>query len=224
MPTLYSFSESGNSYKVRLLASILHIPLKVVELDFIGDEQHSSSFLSINPRGEVPTLVLDDANKTALTDSAAILTYLAGSSPSSGYWSTDILEQAQIVDWLAFSASWVQYGVFTARAIVSFQGPYNGLGTRTGVGALEEAQKRGHTSLKILDGRLEKRDWLTLDRPTIADIAVFVYVALAPMGDVSLEEYRNVRAWIERVKNLEGFIPILGLDDPEYRKRAAKGE
>ena len=33
--TLYSFSESGNSYKVRLLAALLGLDLKIQELDFL---------------------------------------------------------------------------------------------------------------------------------------------------------------------------------------------
>ena len=213
---LYSYNESGNSYKVRLLAALLKVDLEIVELDYFSDEQHSEKFLKINPKGEVPALVDGDI---VLTDSAAILVYLAGKySDKNTWWSEDLVEQAKIVDWLAFAASWVQYGVFTARAILSFKGPYNGLGLESTEQTLKEAKIRGHKSLVILDGVLKDREWLANNRPTIADIAVFVYVALAPMGDISLEPYPNVRAWIERIKDLPNFIKIDGLDDPLYRR------
>lgn len=213
---LYSYNESGNSYKVRLLAALLKVDLEIVELDYFSDEQHSEKFLKINPKGEVPALVDGDI---ILTDSAAILVYLAGKySDKNTWWSEDLVEQAKIVDWLAFAASWVQYGVFTARAILSFKGPYNGLGLESTEQTLKEAKIRGHKSLAILDGVLKDREWLANNRPTIADIAVFVYVALAPMGDISLEPYPNVRAWIERIKDLPNFIKIDGLDDPLYRR------
>ncbi|KAI9042462.1 uncharacterized protein KD926_005541 [Aspergillus affinis] len=136
-PTLYSYAESGNSYKVRLLSSLLHIPLWIVEVDFLADEQHSPGFLALNPEGEVPVLVdeRDDKDtKVVLTDSAAILVYLAGTYPSlegrdsSSFWSADPLAQAQVTEWLAFAVSWVQFGVFTTGAILSFGGAYNGLG------------------------------------------------------------------------------------------------
>ena len=65
-----------------------------------------------------------------------------------------------------------------------------------------------------MNGQLEKNDWLVLGRPTIADFSVFVYVALAPMGDISLQPYPNILAWIERIKKLPGFFPIEGLDEP----------
>ncbi|MBX9607141.1 MAG: hypothetical protein K2Y51_13035 [Gammaproteobacteria bacterium] len=54
-------------------------------------------------------------------------------------------------------------------------------------------------------------------RPTIADVAVFPYIALAPMGGIDLAPYPAVLAWIARVRALPGFIPIAGLDDPRYR-------
>lgn len=112
-PKLYSWAESGNCYKVRLLASLLGIRLDIQELNYINDEQHSEWYLKINPRGEIPCLVTEDG--LTLTDSGAILTYLAGTCPDRGggkvpssYWSDDVKEQAQIVDWLVFAASWVQ--------------------------------------------------------------------------------------------------------------------
>lgn len=213
---LYSYNESGNSYKVRLLAALLKVDLEIVELDYFSDEQHSEKFLKINPKGEVPALVDGDI---VLTDSAAILVYLAGKySDKNTWWSEDLVEQAKIVDWLAFAASWVQFGVFTARAILSFKGAYNGLGLESTEQTFKEAKIRGQKSLAILDGVLKDREWLANNRPTIADIAVFVYVALAPMGDISLEPYPNVRAWIERIKDLPNFIKIDGLDDPLYRR------
>ncbi|KAL9079394.1 MAG: hypothetical protein Q9159_007725 [Coniocarpon cinnabarinum] len=265
-PTLYTFSGSGNSYKVRLLASLLGIDLRHEEIDFLKDEQHSSAFLKVNPRGEVPCLV--DGDKT-FNDSSSILLWLAGKygdpdtphGPSS-YWSNDLYEQAQIVNWvslfcilpktilreqlgsiwygqpppaLLYSSSYTcrfkqrlrtgRAGVFTNRAILSYNGPYNGLGNNQRWPQskldvfLEEGALRGTYSLKVLDQQLETRDWLALGRPTIADISVFVYVALAPMGDISLEPYPAVRAWIERIKKLRGFFGIEGLDDPLMRRR-----
>ena len=84
---------------------------------------------------------------------------------------------------------------------------------------LEEGAIRGNYSLGVMQQHLADREWLALGRPTIADLSVFVYVALAPMGDISLQPYPAVLAWIERVKRLPGFFPIEGLDDPMVRRR-----
>ena len=211
---LYSYEESGNSYKVRLLLSFLNISHDLVEIDLMEDQQHQPDYLAVNPRGEVPALVEGDL---VLRDSSAILVYLANSNGGKPWWSEEAAEQAAITEWLAFAASWVQYGVFTARAVVSFGISANGL-PHDFQESVDAAKLRGEKSLEILDLALRSNEWLACGRPTIADIAVFPYVALAPMGNISLRPYPNVVSWIERFKTLPGFKPIAGLEDPNYRK------
>ena len=72
-------------------------------------------------------------------------------------------------------------------------------------------QARANSTFKILDAQLSGRQWLELDHPTIADVAWFPYTALAGEGGISLEPYSNVRAWIERVKQLPRFIAMRGI-------------
>ena len=51
-------------------------------------------------------------------------------------------------------------------------------------------------------------DFLADLQGTIADIANYTYVAHAPEGNVSLQPYPNVRAWLERIEALPGFVPM----------------
>ncbi len=212
---LYSFEESGNSYKVRLLLAFLGLDYERVDVDLMQDEQHQAPFLAVNPRGEVPALV---DGPVTLCDSAAIMLYLAARYGPRPWWSDDVVEQAHIMEWLAFAASWVQFGVFTARALVAFGISANGLPHDYKGESLEAATRRGHRSLAILDQHLDTRNWLACARPTIADIAVFPYIALAPMGKIALDGYPAVLAWIARFKRLPRFAPIAGLDQPGYRQ------
>ena len=210
-PKLYCAPESGNCYKVRLLASILDVRLEHVELDFFNSAHKAPEFLAVNPKGEIPTLI---DGEHVLTDSSAILVYLAGTHPDRGgedvpssYWSTAAVEQARIVDWLAFTATYIHTGLSRARAIKAFNWPADATEE-----TFREAQSKAAKSLEILDKKLEKAEWLAAERPTIADVAVFVYVSLAPMGGVSLEPYPAVNRWLERVRMLPGFIKTDGLD------------
>ncbi len=213
---LYSFEESGNSYKVRLLCALLDVTPEIKNVSLLDDEQHRPPFITLNPRGEVPVLV-DGA--LVLRDSAAILLYIASKHGHGLWWPQEPAAQAKVMEWLAFAASWVQYGVFTARALLSFGIPANGLPADFKGEALTAAQLRGQRSLEILESELRAQDWLVPERPTIADIAVFPYIALAPMGDVSLAPFAAVRAWLARIRQLPGFIAMPGLDDPGYRRR-----
>jgi glutathione S-transferase len=77
---------------------------------------------------------------------------------------------------------------------------------------LPELQREGRAGLTALEGHLRGRAWLAADHITIADVACFPYVGLAPQGEVSLAEYPAVRAWIARIKAMPNYVPMPGLE------------
>ncbi|MFN6560818.1 MAG: glutathione S-transferase C-terminal domain-containing protein [Nostoc sp. ChiSLP01] len=79
---------------------------------------------------------------------------------------------------------------------------------------LERAIQKSEFVLTQLNDHLANKEWLELGHPTIADVAVFPYIALAPDGKISLEPYPHVLAWIERLKHLPGFIGMIGIEEP----------
>jgi glutathione S-transferase len=44
--------------------------------------------------------------------------------------------------------------------------------------------------------------------PTIADIACFPYVALASEGSFDLAAYPSLSLWLNRIKELPGYVPL----------------
>ncbi|MBR8837322.1 MAG: glutathione S-transferase C-terminal domain-containing protein [Stigonema ocellatum SAG 48.90 = DSM 106950] len=78
---------------------------------------------------------------------------------------------------------------------------------------LDRANQKSEFILTEINKHLANREWLELDRPTIADVAAFPYIALAPDGKISLDKYPNVLSWIERVKKLPGFVGMAGITD-----------
>jgi len=65
--------------------------------------------------------------------------------------------------------------------------------------------------LGVLEQRLSGHLWLAGERATIANIACYPYVALAPEGGIALDAYPSVRAWLKRVENLPGYIAMPGI-------------
>jgi glutathione S-transferase len=63
-----------------------------------------------------------------------------------------------------------------------------------------------HIWLKMIDQELADSPYLVGSEPTIADVAAYSYIAHAPEGNVSLEDYANVRAWLARIEALPGFV------------------
>ena len=82
-------------------------------ISLLNEEHRSPEFLSVNPEGKVPTLLIDGRR---LTEVAAILFYLARRHPEAGLLPIDDLEaQAQAVSWMSFIASTMHPAMAAAR-------------------------------------------------------------------------------------------------------------
>ncbi|WOD41399.1 glutathione S-transferase family protein [Nodosilinea sp. E11] len=199
MIQLYGHELSGNSYKVRLFLELLGLDYEWVKVDLMQGAHKAPDFLALNPFGQVPLLVDGDI---VLADAQAILVYLARQYGGDAWLPTEALPLAQVVRWLSTAAGEVRQGPEAARLYHLFKmGDIN----------IERSHHKAAHILTSLDQHLSRQAWLEFDRPTIADVAVFPYVALARDGNLDLDAYPHLLAWIERIKQLPGFISMAGL-------------
>jgi glutathione S-transferase len=203
MYTLHDSKLSGNGWKIRLLLSFLGVPFERKVLNLAEGAAKTPEFLKLNPLARVPVLVLDDG--TPLIESNAILLFLAKGTP---WLPTDVLEQARVLQWLFFE----QYDHLRYFARPRFLVSIAKLGESC---ADEVAYLRqvGQRALDALEAQLSRTPFLTGDTCTIADIAVFPYTSMAEMGGYNLQPCVSVRAWIERIRLLPGFVPLIA-DQP----------
>lgn len=195
---LYDLDLSGNCYKVRLFAALAGIPLTVVPVDFLAGEHERPPLIDLNPFGQLPILV---DGECVLRDSLAILVYLARQYGGEDWLPSGPAAMAEVLQWLSTSVNEIQHGPGAARLIVKFGVPLDAAAT----------QRTAARILGLLDRHLAGHDWLALGRPSLAECAVYPYVALAPEGGVSLEPYAHVRRWIAQVQRLPGYVPMPGL-------------
>jgi glutathione S-transferase len=66
------------------------------------------------------------------------------------------------------------------------------------------ARARSESALKMLDRHLGGSKFLVGTAPTIADIAVFPWIATAHEGGFAVANYPNVHAWAERMLVIPG--------------------
>lgn len=192
---LYDLDISGNCHKVRLLLSMLGLAHERIRVDAPGGESLTAGFRRLNPRGQIPVLVDGD---TVIWDSMAILVYLARRYGDDRWLPTAALAEARVMQWLAVSENELLYGLARARATLRLGRDFD----------LAQCQRDAAPGLAAMQARLDGHAWLAADHPTIADLACYPYVALAGEGDVSLEPYPAVRAWLERVEGLPGWVPL----------------
>ncbi|GAB4465375.1 MAG: glutathione S-transferase [Elainellaceae cyanobacterium] len=202
MIQLYGHELSGNSYKAKLTLSLLNLDYEWHKVDLLKGAHKQPDFLTLNPFGQVPVLVDGDV---VLPDAQAILVYLARQYGGETWLPTDAEPMSRVIRWLSTAAGEVRQGPESARLYHLFKA--------TSIN-LERALQKSDFILSQLDQHLATRTWLELDRPTIADVAVFPYVALAPDGQIDLSAYPNMLAWIDRIKQLPGFVGMAGIEQP----------
>lgn len=193
---LFSFHLSGHAHRAELFLSLLGLPFEKTEVDLMRGEQKSPEFLAMNAFGQVP--VIQDGDVT-LADSNAILTYLAIKyDPSRRWLPQDALGAAQVQRWLSLAAGSLVNGPARARAIVLFKAP-----------ADPRCADVARLLFEKVDAHLATHAFLAAEHPTIADIAHYSYTSHAPEGGISLEPYANIRAWLERIEALPGFVGLV---------------
>jgi glutathione S-transferase len=193
---LHGFGLSGHSHRAELMLRLLELPYEFREVDLGGGAQKSPEFLALNPFGAVP--VLEDG-AVVIADSVAILVYLASRYDPERYWlPTDPVRAAHIQRWLSVAQGPVAFGPALARVIKLFGAPLDHA----------RAVTIAHGLLAVLDQELSRRSFLVGEQASLADIAVYSYVARAPEGEVSLDDYAAVRAWLGRVEALPRFFPM----------------
>ncbi len=190
---LYRHPLSGHSHRVELMLSLLDVPTELVFVDLMKGAHKTPEFLALNRFGQVP--VIDD-NGTVLADSNGILVYLASKYGNGQWLPSDPVEQAKVQRWLSVAAGQISSGPATARLITVFGAGYDAA----------DAIKRSHALLQVMEDELANSAFLAGDKATVADVAAYTYVAHAPEGNVSLDEYQNVRAWLARVEALPKFV------------------
>ena len=192
---LYDYAASGNCYKVRLLLALLDRPYERVPVDIFAGDTLTDRYADLNPARETPVLELDDG--TLLTQSNAILWYLAEDTP---FLPATPLERAQVAQWLLFEQERVMNGIAGAR-----------FRTLTGRNPAKVAARfaLGETALAMLEQHLSGRGYIVGARCSIADLSNFAYVHVAEDAGYALTDYPAVNAWLGRVHRERGFMDDL---------------
>ncbi len=198
MIELYEFPLSGNCHKVRLMLGLLGIEYTSKVLNSAEGEHKSPEFIAMNPFGQTP--VLKDGD-TMVRDSQAILVYLAKKYGGTQWWPEDAVSLSSIAAWLSTAANEIARGPNSLRLHHKFGRVINE----------EDAQQVTQSIFNILNTHLSTHTWLATDNLSIADIAIYPYIALSPEGKVDLTRYPQVVAWTQRIQAIPGYVSMPGM-------------
>ncbi len=188
MIDLYSWYTS-NGRKISIALEELKLPYRVKPVDITKGEQNNPTFLAVSPNGKIPAIVDHDARGRSLIESGAILLYLAEKTGS--LLPSEPEQRWRAIEWLMW-----QMGGF---------GPMLGQHlhfTHYNPEASDYARERYANEARrlyaVLDDRLAQREYVA-DEYSIADIAIWPWVARFPWQKIDLSRFSNVRRWYESI-------------------------
>ena len=155
MYKLYSMQRSGNCYKVRLAFAQLGIAYDIIDVDTLKGEARTPDFLAMNPSGRVP--VLEVAPGRYLTESNAILWYIAGGTPLAP---EDRIDRTTALQWMFFEQNSLEPYLGAAFFWLTL---VKG-GRELQVHALEDWMEKGYQALRR-DGEASRGARLRRRRP-----------------------------------------------------------
>ena len=190
---LYGFSTQ-NTMKPLYVLQELGVDFEFVYVDLFKGEHKREDFLQKTPIGKVPVL---EHEGEFLFESGAICRYLA-SVANSPLYPEDKLQRAWVDQWMDFFSChlgrWLSKLFF--EQIIKAKAR---LGEPDQAGC-KEATNFAHQQFKVLDGLLERSNWLANDNFSIADLFAFAYVEQVRAIDFPLNDYPWVKAWFDRIE------------------------
>ena len=196
MRKLYYDPISTVSRPVVMFLAEHPLEIELVHVELNRGAQLTDWYSAVNPNQLVPTLEEDGFR---LTESAAILRYLAAQAESPAY-PAELRARARVdeaLDW--FNTNLYRdlgYGVVYPQLLDHMRVDDAQLA------ALRDWHEgRARKSLQVLDRHMiGEREFVAGDRFSIADMFGSAIVMLAELIDFDLESYPNVCRWLDRVK------------------------
>lgn len=171
-----------------------HIALYETGLPFEIDKLNAATkktasgedFMRVNPKGYVPAIKLDDGS--ILTESAAILQYIADRNPGSGLApKAGSMERYRLQEWLTFIGTEIHktFGPLFNKA------------------ATEEAKNNARNllakRLDYVETQLANKPYLMGDNFTVADAYMFVVVSWSSHVGLDLNPFPRLKEHVARI-------------------------
>ena len=191
MLKLYGFPQT-RSDRVAWILQELDLEYEFIKVDLMKGEHRSPEFLAVNPNGKVPALVDGDV---VLYESAAICIYLAEKHPEKGLLPTDLVERAELLQWLFFCFTELEAPLWT-RQKHTFVFPEKWRVPEIFPSCEWEFQRRLKTVETVLaDGR----EYLVGSKFTVADLILTGIIGWAKsLKLVPAEDYPHTLAYGKR--------------------------
>jgi glutathione S-transferase len=186
---LYEFAAT-RSIRVRWTLQELEVPFESVTIRLPENEHKSPEFLKVNPVGKVPVLIDDGF---VLTESAAIVRYLAEKYPEKRLWPTSLRERAEADRWLMFAVTELEQPLWRIARHTFVYPEEQRISADVQIAARELKEMA-----QVAERHLRDREFLAGNHVTVADF-VMAYTLDWANEENLLEDTPSLRAYMERM-------------------------
>ena len=192
MIDLYS-SSTPNGRKISIMLEELDIKYNPILISLDKKEQFSPEFSKISPTNKIPVIV-DKESGQIIFESGAILLYLAKKYNKflneKDYWN--------VIQWLFFQMAYVGPMLGQAHQYLFYH---------KGKSKFAEEKSRGYINnvYEILNTQLSKYNYLC-NEYSIADIAVWPWIARFNRHQINLKKYPNILRWYLNISKRPAVI------------------
>lgn len=194
-PELHCFAQSGNAFKVAMMLDLCDQPWQPVFVDFFKGATRSPDYLATNEMAEVPVYREGDLS---LTQSGAILTYLAGKHGRFG--AAGPAEQREILRWLLWDNHKLTGNLATARFLQLYLPE-----EKRNADVIAFLMGRTKAALTTLERRLGEAAFITGAAPSIADLSAAGYIWFLEEIAIDPADWPNIARWRAALAALPGW-------------------
>jgi glutathione S-transferase len=186
---LYEFGPT-RSLRARWVLQELGVEFEAVTVDLTKGEHRTPQFLALNPAAKLPVLVDGDE---VLTESVAIVLYLAEKYPRSNLLPGNLAERGQVQRWLLFTATELEQPLWRMARHKNLY-PQE----KRSPADVQLAREDFLSMVPVIDRHMRDRTYVVGDAATVADI-VLAYTLDWANEEALLKDYPGLREYMERM-------------------------
>lgn len=204
MIQLYCFGESGHSYKAALTLQMMGLEWEPVFVDFFNGGVRADTYRDLNAMSEAPVMIDGDVT---LSQSGVIQQYLVDKT---GKFKGD--DPYETLRWTLWDNHKLSSQAGVVRFLMNFlpeeKRPQEVIGFLKG---------RMMSALKVLELRLQDRDWVAGDTISTADLTCCGYLYYPEEFGFDRADWPNIDAWLTRLSAQPGWAGPYDLMERAYK-------
>ena len=177
------------------------LPYEAQKMNLAEGDQKKPEYLKLNPRGRVPTVVVNDE---VITENVGILTYFGGGYPDKGLWPKKTWDQAKLVS----SMAWLSNTVHPAYGHIVRPERY-----ADDDAAKEAIKAKGKSNfwgyLQEIDKLLTGKKYCFDSHYTVIDPYLLVFYRWGNRSKMPVKDLKNYTALADRVLSREAVHKVM---------------